>query len=116
MSLLRASARPRRRALSFAAFATASLLAAVAVTQAVAPAPAQAAAALSCDQNTIYATAGQGQFVAINVAANTVSDVIAGTANPFSPANNGLGVGRNGLDAYAFTNGTANGSNGSGDG
>ncbi|KPG80214.1 S-layer family protein [Frigoribacterium sp. RIT-PI-h] len=112
MSLLRASVRPRRRALSFAAFATASLLAAVAVTQAVAPAPAQAAAALSCDQNTIYATAGQGQFVAINVAANTVSDVIAGTANPFSPANNGLGVGRNGLDAYAFTNGTANNSNG----
>ncbi|MBF4601095.1 tandem-95 repeat protein [Frigoribacterium sp. VKM Ac-1396] len=112
MSLLRASARPRRRALSFAAFATASLLAAVAVTQAVAPAPAQAAAALSCDQNTIYATASQGQFVAINVAANTVSDVIAGTANPFSPANNGLGVGRNGLDAYAFTNGAVNGSNG----
>ncbi|MBD8538233.1 beta strand repeat-containing protein [Frigoribacterium sp. CFBP 8751] len=112
MSLLRASVRPRRRALSFAAFATASVLAAVAVTQAVAPAPAHAAAALSCDQNTIYATAGQGQFVAINVAANTVSDVIAGTANPFSPANNGLGVGRNGLDAYAFTNGTANNSNG----
>lgn len=112
MSLLRASVRPRRRALSFAAFATASLLAAVAVTQAVSPAPAQAAAALSCDQNTIYATAGQGQFVAINVAANTVSDVIAGTTNPFSPANNGLGVGRNGLDAYAFTNGAANNSNG----
>ncbi|OII22047.1 S-layer family protein [Frigoribacterium sp. MCBA15_019] len=112
MSLLRASVRPRRRALSFAAFATASLLAAVAVTQAVAPAPALAAAALSCDQNTIYATAGQGQFVAINVAANTVSDVIAGSATPFSPANNGLGVGRNGLDAYAFTNGQANNSNG----
>ncbi|KQS15517.1 S-layer family protein [Frigoribacterium sp. Leaf186] len=104
MSLLRASVRPRRRALSLAAFATASLLAAVAVTQAVAPAPAQAAPGLSCDQNTLYATGGNGQFVSIDATTGTATPVLAGD-NPLAPANNALGISRNGIDAYAMQNG-----------
>lgn len=104
MSLLRASVRPRRRALSFAAFATASLLAAVAVTQAVSPAPALAADSLSCDQNTLYATGGNGQFVSIDATTGTATPVLAGD-NPLAPANNALGISRNGVDAYAMQNG-----------
>jgi hypothetical protein len=104
MSLLRASVRPRRRALSFAALATASLLAAVAVTQAVAPTPAQAADSLSCDQNTLYATGGNGQFVSIDATTGTATPVLAGD-NPLAPANNALGISRNGVDAYAMQNG-----------
>ncbi|ROS51377.1 S-layer family protein [Frigoribacterium sp. PhB24] len=104
MSLLRAPARPRRRALSFAAFATASLLAAVAVTQAVSPTPAQAADSLSCDQNTLYATGNDGQFVSIDATTGAATPVLAGT-NPLAPANNALGISRNGIDAYAMQNG-----------
>ncbi|NRD26961.1 S-layer family protein [Frigoribacterium sp. VKM Ac-2836] len=104
MSLLRAPARPRRRALSFAAFATASLLAAVAVTQAVSPTPARAADSLSCDQNTLYATGNDGQFVSIDATTGAATPVLAGT-NPLAPANNALGISRNGIDAYAMQNG-----------
>jgi len=107
MSPFRALVRPRGRTRPVVAAATVAVLAAAAAGVGVtAPAdPARAADALSCDQNTLYATGGQGQFVAIDATTHAVRDVIAGTPNPFSPANNGLGVARNGVDAFAFTNG-----------
>ena len=109
MSFLSAPERPRGRARTIAAFATAAVLAAVAVSAATPVQRVDAAGTLSCDQNTLYATGAAGQFVAIDLTTQGVTDVVPGTANPFAPANNGLGVGRNGLEAFAFTNGTANG-------
>ncbi|GAB2979100.1 Ig-like domain-containing protein [Frigoribacterium salinisoli] len=110
MSFVSAPARPRGRARTIAAFATAAVLAAVAVSAATPAQRVDAAGTLSCDQDTLYATGAAGQFVAIDLTTRAVTDVVPGTASPFAPANNGLGVARNGVEAFAFTNGAANGS------
>jgi hypothetical protein len=76
------------------------LLAGLAVNQGIGADPASAVAALSCDQNTLYGVNSAGQLASIDATTGAVS-IIASMA----PGNNGLGVARNGVAAYAFANG-----------
>jgi hypothetical protein len=94
--------RPRARQAGFRllAMAAAALLAGGALTQAVTADPAAAATALSCDQNTLYAINQQGQMASVDATTGAVTNVVK-----LDPANNALGVARNGVAAYASING-----------
>ena len=99
---MRVSLRPRGLWSRTLAAVTATALAATGLLAvAVGTAPtASAAAPLRCDQNTLYATDSAGTLAAI-----TISTGQATTITDLSPADNGVGVSPNGIDAYGFLNG-----------
>lgn len=89
-----------RRAAHITLIVTALVAGLTTVLGIVGPTSASAAAPLRCDQNTIYGIDPAGNMRSINV--NT------GAAAPItnmSPANNGLGMTNNGLNAWAILSG-----------
>jgi large repetitive protein len=90
-----------RRGLRTLAMIGATALVGIAAVQAATVSPAAAATALSCDQHTLYGVDGTNkELVAIDTVSHTMSNVVS-----ITPANNALGVARNGVAAYAAING-----------
>ncbi|MCU1542490.1 MAG: hypothetical protein JWM50_355 [Microbacteriaceae bacterium] len=92
--------RPPTKRLRVAAILGTVLLAGLTVGQGINPPAAQAAGALACDQNTLFGISSTGQLASIDATTGKVTNVAS-----ISPGNNGLGVARNGVAAYAFDNG-----------
>ena len=97
----------KQRLLQAGGVFTTLLLAGLAFSQGLQPSAAHAASNLSCDQNTLYAittgtgaTGASGDVVAINAKTGATTAL-----SSFAPANNGLGISRNGVAAYGITNG-----------
>ena len=80
-----------------------------ATTAVVSAAPASAVTATSngafmCDQNTVYATNGDGKVIAIDVTGTSTAGTTADVTTLGTQANNGLGISREGLKMYATSN------------
>lgn len=90
---------PRLSVRSTALFA-AIVLAVLSVAQGAASGPASATNALLCDQNTLYGVNASNQLASIDVTTGTTTVITS-----LSPANNGLGLARDGAAAYGFNNG-----------